>query len=135
MSGKSRLSDHPYDTPVSGGLRFAVEIIAWIAGPWAAAGAGVWLAVPAALVLIGLPAIFSTKRDKRRVLVSTPGPVRVLIELLLHAVAIAGPWIVWPPWLAVVAMAVVAAALVTGIPRLGWLLRGAPVGDGPAPPA
>jgi hypothetical protein len=120
---------------LSGGLRFVVEIIAWIAGPWAAAGAGIWLAVPAALILIGLPAIFSTKGDKRQVFVATPGPVRVLIELLLHAVAIAGPWTVWPPWLAVVATVVVAVALVAGLPRLGWLLRGAPADANRAPPS
>lgn len=51
-----KLRDHPHDNPVSAGLRFAVEVIAWIAGPWAAAGISFWLWVPAALVLFGLPA-------------------------------------------------------------------------------
>ena len=119
---------HPYDTPVSAGLRFSVEILAWVAGPWAATEVTFWLWPPAALLRIGLPAVFSTKGDKRQVLVPTPGPVRVLIELLLHAVAIGAAWIVWPPLVAAPTTLVVAAALVTGFPRLVWLLRGAPTG-------
>ncbi len=119
---------HPYDTPVSAGLRFSVEILAWIAGPWAVTEVTFWLWPPAALLLIGLPAVFSTKGDKRQVLVPTPGPVRVLIELLLHAVAIGAAWIAWPPLAAAPTTLVVAAALVTGFPRLVWLLRGAPTG-------
>lgn len=121
---------HPYDTAVSAGLRFAVEIIAWIAGPWAVADVTFWLWPPAMVLLIGLPAVFSTRGDKRKVLVPTPGPVRVLIELLLHVVAIAGAWLAWSPLIAAPATLVVAAALVTGFPRLRWLLRGAPTTAG-----
>ncbi len=122
----SAFRDHPYDTPLSAGLRFGVELTAWVAGPWAAAQAAPWLAIPALVVLVGLPAVFSTKGDKRQVVVSTPGAVRVVIELALHAVAVAGAWIAWPAWLALAVTLVVAAALGVGLPRLGWLLRGAP---------
>ncbi len=124
----SPLREHPYDTRLSGGLRFAVELIAGVAGPWAAAQAAPWLAIPAVIVLVGLPAVFSTKGDKRQVIVPTPGPVRVVIELALHAVAVAGAWIAWAAWLAVAVTLVVVAALGVGLPRLGWLLRGAPPG-------
>jgi hypothetical protein len=116
---------HPYDTPLSGGLRFAVEVLAWVAAPWAAAQEAWWLAVPLLLVLVALPAVFSTPGDKRQVIVATPGPLRVGIELLLHAAAIAGAWLAWPAWAAVLVAIVVAAALITGLPRLLWLLRGA----------
>ncbi|MCH8009052.1 MAG: hypothetical protein IIC91_09325 [Chloroflexi bacterium] len=116
---------HPYDTPLSSGLRFLVEVIAWVAGPWAAAQQSIWLIAPVLVVLVGLPAVFSTRGDKRSVLVATPGPLRVLIELGLHVVAIAGSWVVWPAWLAVAATVVVAAALALGTPRMMWLLRGA----------
>ena len=85
-----------------------------------------WLVVPVSVVLIGLPAIFSTRGDKRQVVVATPGPLRVLLELGLHVVAVAAAWVVWPVWLAIVATVVVAAAIATGIPRTRWLLRGAP---------
>ena len=121
------MPDHPYDTPLSGGLRFAVEIIAWVAGPWAAAQPALWLAVPAAIVLIGLPSVFSTKGDKKQVVVDTPGPIRVLIELFLHAVALGAPWVVWPVPVAAATSVIVVVALVVGIPRLRWLMRGAPI--------
>ena len=58
---------HPHDTPVSAGLRFAAEIIAWVAGPWAATAAAGWVAAPVAIVLVGLPAVFSTASDKKQV--------------------------------------------------------------------
>ena len=129
MSGRSggvrAPFSHPHDTSVSGGLRFAVEVIAWIAAPWTAAEESWWLAVPVLVVLVALPAIFSTPGDKRQVVVATPGPVRIGIEVLLHAVAIAGAWLAWPVWGAVVATVIVVAAILTGIPRLLWLWRGA----------
>jgi hypothetical protein len=78
------------------------------------------------LVLIGLPAVFFTTGDKRQVVVATPGPARVLIELLLHFVAAVASWLLWPPVAAVSATMIVAAAIATGLPRLRWLLRGAP---------
>ena len=80
-----------------------------------------------AIVLIGLPSVFSTTGDKRQVLVPTSGPVRVLIELLLYVVAVAGPWIAWHPIIAVLTTLTVVSALVTGLPRIRWLLRGAPL--------
>ena len=118
---------HPFDMPVSSGLRFLVEVIAWVSGPWAAAEVSVWLIVPAVIVLVGLPAVFSTNGDKRQVVVATPGPLRVVIELLLHGVAVAGAWLVWPIWAAVIATICVVSALGVGIPRTRWLLRDAPV--------
>lgn len=118
----------PYDTYASAGLRFLVELIAWIAGPWAAAelaGSG-WVAVPAAIVLLALPSVFSTPGDKEQIVVPTPGPIRLAIEVVLSVVAAVGAWIVWPPWLGVAATAVAVAALVTGGRRAVWLARGAP---------
>lgn len=119
---------HSFDTPVSGGLRFGVEIVAWVAGPWAAGQVSVWLILPVLMVLVGLPAVFSTKGDKRQVVVATPGPVRAVIELFLHVVAVVAAWYAWPPVVAVVATVIVVAALVVGAPRMRWLLRGAPLG-------
>ena len=118
--------EHPYDTPLSSGLRFLVEVIAWVAGPWAAATQSFWLFIPAAVVLIGLPAIFSTRGDKRQIVVATPGPLRALLGLGIQIVAVGAAWVVWPVWLAVASTVAVAAAFATGIPRTIWLLRGAP---------
>lgn len=126
MSSKAAFK-HPYDTLLSSGLRFLVEVIAWVAGPWAAANQSFWLFVPAVVVLVGLPAVFSTAGDKRSVVVATPGPLRVVLEIGLHVVAIATAWIVWPVWLAIATTVFVVAALATGMPRTLWLLRGAPL--------
>jgi hypothetical protein len=118
----------PYDMYWSRGLRFLVEILAWVTGPLAAAeltGSG-WAAIPAALVLVALPAVFSTPGDKQQVVVATPGPARLLIEIALYGAAVAGAWIVWPAWLGLTTTVIVAAAAVTGLPRARWLLRGAP---------
>lgn len=120
----------PYDTAASAALRFLAELAAWIAGPWGAAeltGRG-WVAVPVAAVLVALPAVFSTPGDKHQVVVATPGPVRLALEAGLWAVAVAGAVIAWPGWAAFGVVALVAATIVTGMPRARWLLRGAPIG-------
>lgn len=117
---------HPYDTPASSGFRFLTELIAWVAGPWAASLISGWLVVPALALLVGLPSVFSTRNDKRQVVVVTPGPIRVVIELWLYIVALVAPWFVWPPAISGVATGIVFASLVAGVPRAKWLLRGAP---------
>jgi hypothetical protein len=63
------------------------EVIAWVAGPWAASLCSNWLIVPTIVLLVGLPSIFSTTNDKNMVVVPTPGGIRVGIEFLLYAVA------------------------------------------------
>lgn len=120
---------HPYDTLMSGGLRFLSELIAWVAGPWAVGQWSNWLILPALVLLMGLPGVFSTPNDKRQVVVSTPGPIRVMIELLLYLVAAVAPWYVWPKLGAWLAVGIVIASIAAGIPRLLWLLRGAPAGN------
>ena len=117
--------NHPFDTPLSSGLRFLVEVIAWVAGPWMASQWSAWLIAPTIVVLVGLPAVFSTPGDKNQIIVSTPGPARVVIEVLLHTASALAPWWVWPDWLAIVSGVIVVAALATGIPRTRWLWRGA----------
>ena len=118
----------PYDTALSSGLRFAIEIVAWVAGPWAAGeltGSG-WAIVPALVVLIGLPALFNTPGDKKTTGIPTPGPVRILIEMLLLVAAIAGAWIVWPVWAATLVSVIGLAMVITGRHRYQWLATGAP---------
>lgn len=117
----------PYETVLSGGSRFAVEIIAWVAGPWAVAQINVWLAIPTAIILMAIPGIFSTTGDKKKVVVAISGRKRVRIEFMLQIVAIVGAWIAWPAWLAAICAAIVAVSLFSGIPRTRWLLAGAPL--------
>ena len=118
----------PYDTSASAGLRFAIEIVAWVAGPWAAAeltGSG-WAIVPALVALVALPALFNTPGDKNTTGIPTPGPLRILIEMLLLVVAIAGAWIVWPAWAAAAVTVIGVAMVFTGRHRYRWLAAGAP---------
>lgn len=118
----------PYDTAASGALRFVMEIVAWVAGPWAAAelsGSG-WMAIPALAVLLALPALFNTPGDKKQIPIRTPGPIRMVIEFFLIAVAVAAAWIVWPEWAGYAVSATALAAIVTGMRRYRWLARGAP---------
>lgn len=120
---------NPLDTYTSSGCRFLIEIAAWIGGPWAAidvVGAW-WAAVPTALVLLLLPAVFNTPGDKNLTGVPTPGPIRVCIEALLLVAAVYGAWRVWPVWLAVAVSVAGGFMIVFGIPRYRWLLRGAPL--------
>ncbi len=116
---------NPHDTWASAGFRFLIEIAAWVSGPWAAAEAvgAWWAAVPVALVLLLLPAVFNTPGDKKTTGVSTPGPLRICIEALLLAAAIYGAWRVWPSWLAIAVTVAGALMVVFGVPRYRWLLR------------
>ena len=100
----------------SGASRFAVEIAAWVAGPWAAAElAGTWIAtIPTLIGLIALPGAFSTVGDKRQVVVAVPGRVRLLIELVLIAVAISSAFLVWTPIGGIIVAVLAALMLVTG---------------------
>ncbi len=128
------VDDHPIDTPLSSTLRFVAENIAWVAGPWAVASLSAWLVVPAVVIVIGVPSVFSTPGDKKLIVVATPGPLRLLIELALYGIAVGAMWVRWPGGIAVAATGIVAAAALTGIPRMKWLLIGAPVEPNQDPP-
>lgn len=125
MSDQTR-SPHPYDTPLSSGLRSLAEIIGWVACTWLAGRVSFLLAVLVLVVLLGLPTLFSTPGDKKQTIVATPGPVRVVLELGLFGAAVLCVWLLWPAWLAIISTLVVMAAIAFGIPRYKWLLQGAP---------
>ncbi|MGI9605624.1 MAG: hypothetical protein ACR2P0_05745 [Acidimicrobiales bacterium] len=115
----------PYDTAASSATRFGIELVAWIAGPWAAADIfdSRWAALPTAVLLIGLPAVFNTPGDKNFTGIPTPGPIRITIEMFLMLVAVAAAWIVWPTWAAILVTVLAVALLATGGARYRWLLR------------
>ena len=133
----SRMFPCPYDTVASATTRFAVEAVAWVAGPWAVAsvtGLGWKAALPAAAVLIGIPAVFSTPGDKNQVMVPTPGRARLMfVEAPLHAVALAAPAFVAAAASSPVGVplamstALVATSVGAGWERTKWLWEGAPM--------
>lgn len=117
------------DNPVSSSTRFILELVAWIAGPWAVYTAYGWTpAWFAALGLMALPAVFSTRGDKKHVIIPTPGPIRLLIEFFLFAVAGYAAWQVWPIEAAWAVWGVIGVGVLAGMPRSVWLMRGAPEG-------
>lgn len=118
---KQKRFDNPTDTIASASLRFAIEVLAWVSGPWAMAAISPWLIAPTAVVLIGLVGVFSTPGDKTKIVVATPGPLRMFIEFALHAIVAIAPWFVWPQWAAIGCVVVVVASLIAGIPRTRWM--------------
>ena len=84
------------DSRLASVLRFTIELIAWVATPWALAPHSIPLAVAAVVVLIGLPTIFQTPGDKPRVIVAVPGVVTILMVVLQLGAAVAAAWIAWP---------------------------------------
>src|SRR3954452_16965761 len=86
------------DDRAASALRFATELVAWVATPWALAGHSWLLAVLSVVVLVGLPTCFSTPCDKAKVLVAVPGRVTILLVLLQLVAAVVGSWIACPTW-------------------------------------
>ena len=119
---------NPLDTFLSASSRFGIELVAWTAGPWAAAAiVGSWLAtIPALIVLIALPGIFSTTGDKRHVVVAVPGRIRLSIEMLLLVVAIYSSFVVWTAVGGAIVSILAAVMLVTGSRRGMWLFSNRP---------
>lgn len=87
---------------IRGGFRFLAELIAMIATPWALWNDSILLAIASVVILIGLPAIFSTPGDRPGGdgPVAVPGIVTILIVLLHLTAAALAAWVIWPWWLA-----------------------------------
>ena len=120
---------NPYDTAVSAGTRFAMELVAWSAGPLAVHQATNSLALTglSLSVLLATPALCDTPGDKHKDgPVATPGPARLAIEVGLFAVAVGAAAMVWPAPVAAAVAATAVTAIISGAPRARWLLRGAP---------
>ncbi|MFC9926812.1 hypothetical protein [Streptomyces sp. NPDC127190] len=120
-AGGAPTSRRPDDRAASA-LRFAAELVAWVATPWALAGYSVLLAALSVLVLIGLPTLFSTPGDKANVIIAVPGWATILLVLLQLVAAVVSSWLAWPAWAAVPVTLLVAATLVTERRRWRWLL-------------
>ncbi|MGW0057751.1 MULTISPECIES: hypothetical protein [Nocardia] len=103
--------------------RVAIELIAWVAAPWALASWSVVAAAIAVVVLIGVPAIFATRGDKKQVLVAVPGWATIAMMLVLIAAAVLGAWFAWPAWVAVLVTVLAVATVGTELPRWRWLAR------------
>jgi hypothetical protein len=106
-------------------LRFATELIAWIATPWALVGHSVALAVVSVVLLIGLPTVFGTPGDKPgSPMIAVPGLGTVALVVLQLVAAVVAGWAVWPTAAAVPVTLLAAATVVTELPRWRRLVVG-----------
>ncbi|MFJ6981909.1 MULTISPECIES: hypothetical protein [unclassified Streptomyces] len=110
---------------VRGGLRFATELIAWVATPWALWSHSVLLAILADVLLIGLPAVFSTPGDRPGgdARVAVPGIVTILLLVIQLVAAAVSAWVLWPTWIALAVTVLCLIVPFTELPRWRSLLR------------
>ncbi|GAA1667490.1 hypothetical protein GCM10009733_076290 [Nonomuraea maheshkhaliensis] len=113
--------DRPADALASV-FRFATELVAWVATPWALAPYSVPPAVLVVVVLIGLPTLFATPGDKRQVIVAVPGYVTILLVVLHVVLAVAAAWAAWHAVAAAVVSVLAVVTVVLELPRWRWLL-------------
>ncbi|MFB9203378.1 hypothetical protein ACFFV7_19455 [Nonomuraea spiralis] len=123
-SGRFARSGPRPDDRVASVFRFASELAAWVAAPWALAPRSVPLAVLSVVVLIGLPTVFATPGDKRGVLVAAPGFVTVALVGLQLVVAVAAAWVAWHAVVAALVTVLAVVTVVLELPRWRWLLTG-----------
>ncbi|MGW3009271.1 hypothetical protein ACWC9R_10580 [Streptomyces sp. NPDC001219] len=101
------------DDRVASAVRFATELVAWVATPWALSSHSWMLAGLSVVVLIGLPTLLSTPGDKAHVIIAVPGWVTVLLVLLQLAAAVTSSWLAWPAWAAVPVTVLATTAVLT----------------------
>ena len=99
------------DNPVAATSRFLVEIVAWVAAPWALWGTSPVIAIVVLLVLLWLPGVYSVPGDKNFSGRPVSGPFRIAIELLLMVAAVWAAWSAWPDWAATTVSVVTVVAL------------------------
>jgi hypothetical protein len=103
--------------------RFLVEIVAWVAAPWALAPHSIWLAVLADVLLIGLPTIFGMPGAKKQTNpVSIPARPAIALELLQPVAACVAAFAAWPPIVASLVVVAALAACVLQLRRWRWML-------------
>lgn len=107
-----------------GALRFATEIVAWVATPWALAAHSPVLAGVALLLLIGLPTVFVTPGDKVKVVVPVSGRVTILLAVLQLLAAVIAAWAAWPVPVAVLVWLLAGVTVYAEIPRWQRLAGG-----------
>ncbi|MCQ9131864.1 hypothetical protein [Streptomyces hilarionis] len=110
------------DDRVASAFRFATELVAWVAAPWALSSHSWLLAALSVVVLVGLPTLFSTPGDKANVIIAVPGWVTILLVVLQLVAAVVSSWLAWPGWAATAVSLLAAATLVTEQRRWRWLV-------------
>ena len=105
----------PYrESAAPAALRFALEVLAWLAIYFA------WGWIPLALAMAAL-SLLSVPGDKHMVVLRVSGPVRILVEALVAGAGVVAAAVAWS-WIAgAVLLAGFMVLLATSRPRLRWL--------------
>ena len=111
------------DGIVSSAPRFVVELIAWVATPWALWSHSIALAIVSVVVLIGIPTLVGMPGVKNHPPAFAVGPVvAIAVELIQPVAAVISSGIAWS-WLAAIGvLAFALVMLVLQIPRWRWMM-------------
>ncbi|MYV97474.1 hypothetical protein [Streptomyces sp. SID3343] len=125
MSDTKISTQRPGHDHLRGGLRFATELIAWVATPWALWSYSIPLAIGAVVLLIGLPTVFGTPGDRPGgdSPVAVPGIVTIFLVLIQLAAATAAAWVLWPTWTAATVTLLCLIVPFTELPRWRHLMN------------
>lgn len=107
----------PFDEePWIAGLRFALELVAWLAIFFA------WGWVPLVLAVAAL-ALFNVRGDKHVVLLQVGGPIRIGLEALVAAVGIVAAFVNWGIAAGLPLLVAFLALFALSHRRVAWLWR------------
>ncbi|QTN37639.1 YrdB family protein [Cryomorphaceae bacterium] len=113
--------------PLNLALRFVLEVLMLVAiGRWGYLVFSVVWAVLLPVFAMALWVVFATRDDPSRsgkTVISTPGPLRLLLELALFAVAVAACYAVGNSMQGLVLTLVVVLHYLFSLDRLSWLFK------------
>jgi hypothetical protein len=102
--------------------RFLVEVIAWMAAPWALWSTSAVLAIAAVAVLIAVPTIVGQPgAKKQRVPIAVPAAVAIGVELIQPVVAVVASAFAWPSWITVIVVVLAVIAGAAQLRRWRWM--------------
>jgi hypothetical protein len=117
------VEDRAPDGISSSAPRFVVELIAWVATPWALWQHSIVLAIASVVVLIGVPTLVGMPGVKNQPPAVAVGPVAAFaVELIQPAAAVVSSGVAWAWVVAIGVLALSLAMLVLQVPRWRWML-------------
>lgn len=125
MTDRLSAADPPPGDRAGSACRLTIELVGWIAAPWALGSSSPLLGLSAVVVLIGLASVFGTAGDRgqpKPPLVAVPGYVTVALVLVQFAAALIASWYL-QPWFGFVVLWLVLIGVAAELPRWRWLLR------------
>ena len=118
------MADRAPDGIASSAPRFIIELIAWVATPWALWSHSIALAIASVGVLIGIPTLVGMPGVKDQPPALAVGPaVAIAVELIQPVAAVISSGVAWS-WLAAIGvLAFALAMLALQVPRWRWMVR------------